>query len=125
MPDTQFVRCLQYDLQGGRRLSQRLRDIQREEWVENDRAKIEKGIPMKVTRDMTEHKSTHNVFAIGDEFSCVTKDMIEESELSFSLHGLLSGRGSVTLLDGTILLGNFRGGKREGRGGIEGGKLKL
>ena len=84
----------------------------------------EKGIPMRASEESSDKIITYENYSIGDDHICLTKDIILETSLSFSRDGLLCGRGSVTLMDGTLLLGNFRGGKRNGRGGMEGGRLE-
>ena len=151
MPDTQFMRCLQYDT-GTRRLSERLGDIQREDGVENRNDEngkfilkheesiqsietfhklkivedispispssaadlppfenvekrqiitnvlrnwlscaVEKGIPMRAAK-ISSHQLTEDRNAIRDNYACVTKEMIEKSNLLFSSEGLPYGR---------------------------------
>ena len=86
--------------------------------------KIKKGIQMKVNNNKPDVMFSQDVFAIGDEHICVTRDMVKETDLVIpSTSGLPCGRGSITLVDGSCVFGNFRGGRRDGRGCVEGGRL--
>ena len=84
---------------------------------------VDKGITMKTSEESSD-KNMYEDYSIGDDYTCITKDMIVETNLSFSRDGLPCGKGSVTLMDGSLLLGVFRGGKRNGRGAVEGGRLE-